>query len=53
VGVWNKKEEEYCIKLIKDFNFETEKAPFIFWEKKEIANDENISTKLLEILDIK
>ena len=52
VGVWNPKEEEYCIKLIKGFNFETDKPPFIFWEKIEIADDKNISIKLLEVLNI-
>lgn len=52
VGVWNPKEEEYCIKLIKKFNFETNEPPFIFWEKIEIADDKNISTKLLEVLNI-
>ncbi len=52
VGVWNPKEEEYCIKLIKGFNFETDKPPFIFWEKIEIASNTDISTKLLEVLNI-
>ena len=52
VGVWNPQEEEYCIKLIKKFNFETNEPPFIFWEKIEIADDKNISTKLLELLNI-
>ena len=52
VGVWNPKEEEYCIKLIKSFNFETDKPPFIFLKKKEIADDKNISIKLLEVLNI-
>ncbi|MFZ7972474.1 hypothetical protein ACO1GZ_03470 [Fusobacterium watanabei] len=52
VGVWNPKEEEYCIKLIKGFNFETDKPPFIFLKKKEIADDKNISIKLLEVLNI-
>lgn len=52
VGVWSPKEEEYCIKLIESFDFETDEPPFIFLEKKEIADDKNISIKLLEVLNI-